>query len=132
MRDPGNAPALLNDRRRHQRAGRAVENAFQPVSYTHLVEKEGYEADDIIGTLSHAAESQGGECTISTGDRDSFQLITDKVTVRLASNKEDIIYTPAKIAEVYGVTPREMLEVKTLMGCLLYTSTAPRTSRRGL
>lgn len=81
-----------------------------------IVEKEGYEADDIIGTLSHAAESQGGECTISTGDRDSFQLITDKVTVRLASNKEDIIYTPAKIAEVYGVTPREMLEVKTLMG----------------
>lgn len=81
-----------------------------------IVEKEGYEADDIIGTLSHAAELQGGECTISTGDRDSFQLITDKVTVRLASNKEDIIYTPAKIAEVYGVTPREMLEVKTLMG----------------
>lgn len=81
-----------------------------------IVEKEGFEADDIIGTLSHAAELQGGECTISTGDRDSFQLITDKVTVRLASNKEDIIYTPAKIAEVYGVTPREMLEVKTLMG----------------
>lgn len=81
-----------------------------------IVEKEGYEADDIIGTLSHAAESQGGECTISTGDRDSFQLITDKVTVRLASNKEDIVYTPAKIAEAYGVTPREMLEVKTLMG----------------
>lgn len=81
-----------------------------------IVEKEGFEADDIIGTLSHAAEQQGGECVISTGDRDSFQLITDKVTVRLASNKEDVIYTPAKIGEVYGVTPREMLEVKTLMG----------------
>lgn len=81
-----------------------------------IVEKEGFEADDIIGTLSHEAEKEGGECVISTGDRDSFQLITDKVTVRLASNKEDLIYTPAKIAEVYGVTPREMLEVKTLMG----------------
>ena len=81
-----------------------------------IVEKEGFEADDIIGTLSHEAEKEGGECVISTGDRDSFQLITDKVTVRLASNKEDIIYTPAKISEVYGVTPREMLEVKTLMG----------------
>lgn len=81
-----------------------------------IVEKEGYEADDIIGTLSHEAEKQGGVCTISTGDRDSFQLITDKVTVRLATNKEDVLYTPAKIAEVYGVTPREMLEVKTLMG----------------
>lgn len=81
-----------------------------------IVEKEGFEADDIIGTLSHAAELSGGECVISTGDRDSFQLITDKVTVRLASNKEDIIYTPAKIDEVYGVTPREMIEVKALMG----------------
>lgn len=81
-----------------------------------IVEKEGYEADDIIGTLSHAAEKQGGKCVISTGDRDSFQLITDNVTVRLASNKEDIIYTPEKILEVYGVTPGEMLEVKTLMG----------------
>ncbi len=81
-----------------------------------VVEKEGYEADDIIGTLSCEAEKQGGECTISTGDRDSFQLITDRVTVRLAANKEDILYTPAKIAEVYGVTPGEMLEVKVLMG----------------
>lgn len=81
-----------------------------------IVEKEGYEADDIIGTLSHAAELSGGECVISTGDRDSFQLITDKVTVRLSSNKEDIIYTPEKIGEVYGVTPGEMLEVKALMG----------------
>ena len=81
-----------------------------------LIEKEGYEADDIIGTLSRAAAESGGECVIMTGDRDSFQLVGDKVTVRLAGNKEDVHYTPAKIAEVYGVTPREMLEVKALMG----------------
>ena len=81
-----------------------------------IVEKEGYEADDIIGTLSRAAAEQGLECVIMTGDRDSFQLINDRVTVRLATNKEDVFYTPAKIMEVYGVTPREMLEVKTLMG----------------
>ena len=81
-----------------------------------VVEKEGYEADDIIGTLSRAAAESGGECVIMTGDRDSFQLIGESVTVRLAGNKEDVHYTPAKIAEVYGVTPREMLEVKTLMG----------------
>ncbi len=81
-----------------------------------VVELEGYEADDIIGTLSRAAAEQGSDCVIMTGDRDSFQLINERVTVRLASNKEDIFYTPAKIAEVYGVTPREMLEVKTLMG----------------
>ncbi|MBD5129406.1 MAG: DNA polymerase I [Ruminococcaceae bacterium] len=81
-----------------------------------VLEVEGYEADDIIGTLSRAAAEQGAECVISTGDRDSFQLVSEKVTVRLAANKEDIYYTPEKINEVYGVTPREMLEVKALMG----------------
>lgn len=81
-----------------------------------LIEKEGWEADDIIGTLSRACADSGNDCVIMTGDRDSFQLINDRVTVRLATNKEDVFYTPAKIAEVYGVTPREMLEVKTLMG----------------
>ena len=81
-----------------------------------VVELEGYEADDIIGTLSHAAAEQNCDCIISTGDRDSFQLVNDRVTVRLASNKEDIYYTPAKIEEVYGVKPLQMLEVKALMG----------------
>lgn len=81
-----------------------------------IAEVEGYEADDIIGTLSRAANDQGAECVIMTGDRDSFQLVNDKVTVRLASNKEDVFYTPEKIREVYGVEPREMLEVKALMG----------------
>lgn len=81
-----------------------------------IVEKEGFEADDIIGTLSRCAADSKESCTIMTGDRDSFQLISEYVTVRLASTKEDIIYTPAKINEVYGVTPRQMLEVKALMG----------------
>ncbi len=81
-----------------------------------VVETEGYEADDIIGTLSAAAAAQNAECVIMTGDRDSFQLVNEHVTVRLASNKDDIYYTPGKINEVYGVTPREMLEVKALQG----------------
>lgn len=81
-----------------------------------VVECEGYEADDILGTLAHACEQAGGECVLATGDRDSFQLITDKTYVNLASNKEDILYTPEKIMEVYGVTPAQMLEVKALMG----------------
>lgn len=81
-----------------------------------VVELEGYEADDIIGTLSRAASEQGSDCVIMTGDRDSFQLVSERVTVRLASNKDDVYYTPAKINEVYGVTPRQMLEVKALMG----------------
>lgn len=81
-----------------------------------VTEREGYEADDIIGTLSRAAYEQDADCVIMTGDRDSFQLVNERVTVRLASNKEDVFYTPDKIAEVYGVSPREMLEVKALMG----------------
>ncbi len=81
-----------------------------------VIECEGYEADDILGTLAHACDIGGNECIIATGDRDSFQLITDKVFVNLASTKEDILYTPEKIFEVYGVSPAEMLEVKALMG----------------
>ena len=81
-----------------------------------VIECEGYEADDILGTLAHACDIAGNECIIATGDRDSFQLITDRVFVNLAGNKEDVLYTPAKIMEVYGVTPAEMLDVKALMG----------------
>ncbi len=81
-----------------------------------VLEVEGYEADDIIGTLSRAAAEQNSDCVIMTGDRDSFQLVNDRVTVRLASNKEDVFYTPDKIREVYGVEPIQMLEVKALMG----------------
>ncbi len=81
-----------------------------------VIELEGYEADDIIGTLSRVAAEQNADCVISTGDRDSFQLVNDRVTVRLASNKDDIYYTPEKLFEVYGVKPRQMLEVKALMG----------------
>ncbi|MDE7234666.1 MAG: DNA polymerase I, partial [Ruminiclostridium sp.] len=81
-----------------------------------VLECAGYEADDILGTLSAMCEEQGGECILSTGDRDSFQLITDRVSVNLAANREDIFYTPEKIREVYGVSPAEMLEVKALMG----------------
>lgn len=81
-----------------------------------IIECEGYEADDIIGTLSAVCHDSGNECIIATGDRDSFQLITDKVFVNLAGNKEDVLYTPEKIMEVYGVTPPEMIDVKALMG----------------
>ncbi|MBQ8904336.1 MAG: DNA polymerase I, partial [Oscillospiraceae bacterium] len=81
-----------------------------------VIECEGYEADDILGTISAECHKNGHECIIATGDRDSFQLITDRVTVNLASNKEDILYTPDKIMEVYGVTPLQMIDVKALMG----------------
>ncbi|MCL1866991.1 MAG: DNA polymerase [Oscillospiraceae bacterium] len=84
------------------------------------VELAGYEADDIIGTLSKIAGSPQNpdlSCVIATGDRDSFQLINEKVAVRLASTKgEDVVYTPAKIEEVYGIRPLQFIEVKALMG----------------
>lgn len=81
-----------------------------------IVEQEGWEADDILGTISHANQLAGGTAIIATGDRDSFQLITDSVWVNLAGNREDVLYTPDKIREVYGVEPKQMIEVKALMG----------------
>lgn len=81
-----------------------------------IVECSGYEADDILGTLSKAADDSGDQCYILTGDRDSFQLVTENVTVRFASTKETKEYTPERIMEEYGVTPRQMIEVKALMG----------------
>ena len=81
-----------------------------------VIECEGYEADDILGTLAAKCDSTGSQCILATGDRDSFQLITDNVFVNLASTKEDILYTPAKIMEVYGVSPQQMIDVKALMG----------------
>lgn len=81
-----------------------------------IVEKEGWEADDILGTLSHAAEAAGVSAVLATGDRDSFQLITENISVNLAGNREDVLYTPETIKEKYGVTPLQMIEVKALMG----------------
>ena len=81
-----------------------------------IVECEGYEADDILGTLAKACEKEGGKAFLATGDRDSLQLVSDNITVRLASTKETIIYTPEKISEVYGVEPKDLIEVKALMG----------------
>ncbi len=81
-----------------------------------IIEQEGYEADDIIGTISAACADKKIPCTVSTGDRDSFQLVNDYVTVRLAKTKGDIYYTPGVIEDEYGVTPKQMIEVKALMG----------------
>lgn len=81
-----------------------------------VVTCEGYEADDILGTLSDAAEKQGGKCTILTGDRDCLQLITERVTVRLLTNKETIVFTPDLFRQEYGFEPVSMIDLKALMG----------------
>lgn len=84
------------------------------------IECEGYEADDILGTLAHICEQSGDECVISTGDRDSLQLVSDKTRVLLAATKmghpEIVNYDENALFERYGLTPQEMLELKALMG----------------
>lgn len=79
---------------------------------------QNYEADDICGTLAMAASKEGKEVYLVTGDRDYLQLVGDDRTVILTkkgiTNVE--VYTPEKIKKDYGITPRELIEVKGLMG----------------
>ena len=81
-----------------------------------VLEKEGYEADDILGTLAKEAEDNGVEAYILTGDRDSLQLITDSTKVLLATNKETLVMDRAAFFEKYGVQPEQFVDVKALMG----------------
>ncbi len=85
-----------------------------------IIEKEGYEADDIIGTLSKTAEKEGLDVTILSGDRDNFQLVSDKIIVRIPRTKmgktETEDYDKEKILEEYGLEPKKLIEVKGLMG----------------
>ena len=80
------------------------------------IECEGYEADDILGTLSRLCEEKGEECVISTGDRDSLQLISDNTRVVLVGNRENVNFNRQVLFEKYGLTPEEMIELKALMG----------------
>ncbi len=85
-----------------------------------ILEKEGYEADDILGTIANMAEKQGIEVTVLSGDRDTFQLIDELIKVRIPHTKagktETEDYDIAKINEIYGLTPKKLIEVKGLMG----------------
>lgn len=87
--------------------------------YTCL-EKEGYEADDILGTLAKLCEESGHTCAISTGDRDAFQLVSDTTRVLLASTKQGApqltVIDRAEIFARYGVAPQGMVEIKALQG----------------
>ena len=85
-----------------------------------IVEMEGYEADDVLGTLSCYGEKQGLDVIILSGDRDTFQLATDKVTIRIphtkAGKSETDEYDREKIKEKYGLEPKQLIEVKGLQG----------------
>lgn len=84
-----------------------------------IISLEGYEADDILGTVAGMCKDDD-ECFIATGDRDSFQLIRDNVTVLLPHTKMGTTttetYTPARIKEEYGVSPIQMIDIKALQG----------------
>lgn len=81
-----------------------------------VIECEGYEADDIIGTLAKVCQANGDTAVISTGDRDSLQLTDKNITVHLVKTKDNIDYTPEKIKEEYGLEPDQLRDVKALMG----------------
>lgn len=81
-----------------------------------VVECEGFEADDILGTLSKICSDSGNECFVLTGDRDSLQLIDDNVTVLLATNRETIHYDTSRFTADYGFEPIRLIDLKSLMG----------------
>lgn len=85
-----------------------------------IYEQEGWEADDILGTVGRICTESGWECVILTGDRDSLQLVDDHVTVRLVSSKAGQTlatrYTPETFREEYGFDPIRLVDCKALMG----------------
>ena len=85
-----------------------------------VVECEGWEADDILGTLAESCRNNGDQCFIATGDRDSLQLAHGGVKVLLARTKmgqaTTDVYDEAAIMEEYGITPAALIQVKALQG----------------
>ncbi|MBQ2283529.1 MAG: DNA polymerase I, partial [Agathobacter sp.] len=85
-----------------------------------IVEMEGYEADDVLGTIAGKAEKEGIEVSVVSGDRDLLQLATEHVQIRIPKTKktgtEIENYYAADVKERYLVTPKEFIDVKALMG----------------
>lgn len=85
-----------------------------------IIEKEGLEADDLLGTISCMCEEKGMDVSIISGDRDTLQLATEHVKIRIPKTKQGRTevedYNAADVVEKYGVTPKEFIDVKALMG----------------
>ena len=83
-------------------------------------ELDGWEADDLLGTVSRKCEASGWDCVIVTGDRDALQLITDHTTVNLVTTRmgqtNTVAMTPAAFQEQYGFAPVQMIDLKGLWG----------------
>lgn len=89
---------------------------FMQAIGAYCIEKEGFEADDILGTLSSMGEKEDVHVYILTGDRDSLQLISEKTSVILATNTEPMLFDTEKFREKYGILPSQFVDVKALMG----------------
>ena len=85
-----------------------------------LVTAEGWEADDILGTLAAACDARGETCYIATGDRDNLQLVSPNTTVLLAAtsrgHSETRVMDEAAVREKYGLAPKQLIDVKSLQG----------------
>ena len=110
-----------------QRKGMPPELAMQLPIVRGMIEKmgykvvdcEGFEADDLLGTLADACDARGDTCIIATGDRDSLQLISEHVSVQMANIKGTVkgdLFDTAAFMEKYGVMPAQLVDVKALMG----------------
>ena len=85
-----------------------------------IIEKAGLEADDLLGTISRLCEKKGLDVSIISGDRDMLQLATEQVKIRIPKTKQGRTevedYYASDVEKVYGVTPKEFIDVKALMG----------------
>ena len=100
------------------RAQMPVSREFAEMLGLHILDREGYEADDILGTLAAMAEADPEDCMayLLTGDKDSLQLISPRVHVLLAGNNATTDTDEAAFMEKYGVRPDQFVDVKALMG----------------
>ena len=85
-----------------------------------IYECQGWEADDVIGTVGKICSNNGWECVVVTGDRDSLQLIDENVHIKLVISKSGqttaALYDEAKFREEYGFEPKKLIDLKALMG----------------
>ena len=85
-----------------------------------VIEKAGYEADDIIGTIAKRSAAVGIDVSVISGDRDLLQLAEDKIQIRIPKTKKGVTevenYYPEDVVALYGVTPLEFIDMKALMG----------------
>ena len=85
-----------------------------------VIEKAGYEADDIIGTIAKRSAAAGIDVSVISGDRDLLQLAEEKIQIRIPKTKKGVTevenYYPEDVVALYGVTPLEFIDMKALMG----------------